>query len=358
MIHQKLLVGLHIGVWLVSIVGYVLIFDRFFPLHLSLLRAFGNVLPMAVIFYVNLYLVNRFLEQKKYVLYFLLAGLIIGAFVVLRVQINLTFPDIKPRALLLNEPVNFRFGALSTNILVLLLSVFYQILQNRYRNEQRNLQIISEQREAQLQFLRGQINPHFLFNTLNNIYSLAVIGSEKTAELVLKLSNLLRYVIYDSQAGQVFLNREMYQIHQVIELFQMRSEEPLNIEFRHQGLTEGFLIEPMILLPIVENCFKHCDFDSNPEAYVRVESQTLPGGHLYFRTLNSKDDYHQQKDKVGGVGLENIKMRLNLKYPDQHYLQIRNEAHTFEVTLSLQLSVDPQKNKQAHGRQDQNPVSR
>lgn len=163
-----------------------------------------------------------------------------------------------------------------------------------------HLSIISEQREAQLQALRAQINPHFLFNTLNNIYSLAVVKSDKTAEMVLRLSNLLRYVIYDGRAERVALKREVEHIRQFIELFQMRSEEQLDIKFDTRGEIDGVQTEPMILIPIVENCFKHCDFDTNKRVFVCIDLQ-VDNEELYFKILNSKDDRHQQKDRVGAL---------------------------------------------------------
>jgi LytS/YehU family sensor histidine kinase len=199
-----------------------------------------------------------------------------------------------------------------------------------------HLSIIIEQREAQLQALRAQINPHFLFNTLNNIYSLAVVKSDKTAEMVLKLSNLLRYVIYDGKAEQVELKREIAHIQQFIELFQMRSQEPLNIEFNTSGTFNSVKIEPMILIPIVENCFKHCDFDSNEQAFVCIYLQLI-NGELHFKTVNSKDDRNQQKDRVGGVGLENIRKRLDLKYREKYALRIHNETDKFVVELDLKV---------------------
>jgi len=333
-INRRLEAFLHICIWGAFMSVYVIIFSRFMPWEISLLRAFGNVLPMAFLFYINLWLVDQFIEQRRYVLFALIAlALFLGA-TFLRSELNTYFPDVRREMLDMNKRETWFFGALLTNLSFAIIGVFYQMLSNRYRSEQRNMSIISEQREAQLQALRAQINPHFLFNTLNNIYSLAVIRSEKTAEMVLRLSNLLRYVIYDGRAERVALKREVEHIRQFIELFQMRSEEELDIQFNSRGEIDGVQIEPMILIPIVENCFKHCDFDTNERAFICIDLK-VRNGQLFFKTVNSKDDRNQQKDRVGGVGLENIRKRLELRYQNKHELSINNEAFRFEVVLHL-----------------------
>lgn len=335
-INRRLENWLHIGIWVLFVLVHALIFTRFLPFEVSLLRSLANVIPMALIFYINLTFVNQYLEQKRYTLYGLFITLLFLLFTYLRTKINMQFPEMQREILTADTWNGWAIGATLTNLSVLVLSIFYQILYNRYRNEQRNLAIINEQKEAQLQFLRAQINPHFLFNTLNNIYALAVTKSDKTAEMVLKLSNLLRYVIYEGKAEQVELQQEVKHIQQFIELFQMRSEQPLNIQFQVTGETKGIQIEPMILIPIVENCFKHCDFDTNEQAFVKIHLQ-IKDKMLHFQTINSKNDTDLQKDKVGGVGLENIHKRLELKYKEKYQLAVIGEKNRFEVDLELEI---------------------
>ncbi|MBK8704285.1 MAG: sensor histidine kinase [Saprospiraceae bacterium] len=252
-------------------------------------------------------------------------------------RINLSFPDIALMSGALpavNERLLLRFGALATNVGVWILSTLYQVIRNRDENELRNLAVISRQQEAQLQALRAQINPHFLFNTLNNIYSLAVVKSDKTAEMVLKLSNLLRYVTYEEVGQPVALGREIEHIRQYIDLFQLRSETPLDVTFEVTGDDTTVKVEPMILIPMVENCFKHCDFDTNPGAFVRIQLEINPQA-INFKTYNTKNDTDRQKDEVGGVGLDNIRQRLELLYSGRYDLAILNTDTTFEVKLSL-----------------------
>lgn len=334
---NQLRIWLHIGIWTAVLLVHSLIFYRFFPFHLSLLRAAGNTIPMLVLFYLNLYLVNRFFEKRAYLLYLLAVVGLVAMMGFIRVTVNLQFPEIDQSMLsIINERQSWQLGALLTNVSVLVISTFYQVLQNRYASERKKQEIINQQNEAQLQFLRAQINPHFLFNTLNNIYSLAVIKSDKTAEMVLRLSNLLRYVVYDGRAEQVVLEREVEQIRQYIELFQMRNETPQDIQLTVKGDLQDLKLEPMILIPMVENCFKHCDFDTNEAAFVHLQLE-YDGEKLHFHSLNSKNDQDQQKDQVGGVGLQNIRQRLALNYPGRHQLKVEDQGDRFEVDLVMEL---------------------
>lgn len=334
--NRSLQLWIHIGIWAGVLAIYLLFFGQFFSPGLSLVRGLSNLLPMMALFYFNLFLVNRFFEKGRYGLFVMAGLLLLALMVAFRVRTNLLFPDIDERVFLQDEQRSWFFGALATSVAVLVVSTFYQVLQNRYANEQRNLATIREQQEAQLQFLRAQINPHFLFNTLNNIYSLSVVKSDKTPDMVLRLSNLLRYVVYDGRSEQVELQREARQIRGYIELFQMRNEVPLDISFEERGQLDGIKVEPMILIPLVENCFKHCDFDTSEQAFARI-TLAVEQGRIAFETLNSRDENQQQKDRVGGVGLDNIRRRLQLKYENRFCLEIDKQAGRFGVRLELHL---------------------
>ena len=333
--NQRLKVAFHIGVWVVLILVYAWVFQPLFgAMSISILRGLGNLLPMALLFYANLWLVERYFEKNHYIQFLLWSTLLIVGIAAFRVNLNQLFPEIKPDAVVLAQGNKWWAGAILTNILTLLISTFYQILEIRFRHEQQNAAIINKQNEAQLQFLRAQINPHFLFNTLHNIYSLAVVRSPQTADRVMQLSKLLRYVVYDSQAEQIPLETEIDHIEQYLQLFKMRSEEPLDITFQINGAIEGLRLEPMMLIPLVENCCKHADFDTNEKAYIRLEL-TIEKDWLHFRTANTKNDQDRQKDKVGGVGLENLRQRLELLYPNMHQFAVQDTPETFEVSLSI-----------------------
>lgn len=328
--------GLHAGIWLAGILGFSLVFIRVLPPELTLIRTLSNAGLMMALFYGNNWLVKHFFIPKNYKTYFSWAALLLAITTLLRARFNFQFIDYRLDFMPENNMRGLQTAALVSNLGLMFVGIIYKLSQHRTQVEKLALEADNKQQEAQLQFLRAQINPHFLFNTLNNIYSLAILRSEQTAPMVLKLSELLRYVIYESQLEKVPLSKEVSQIERFIELFQMRNEHPQNIQFHYNHLPPGLALEPMMLIPLVENCFKHCDFDTNEQAFVTIELEAEPEV-IRFRTINSKNDGLRQKDQIGGVGLENIRKRLQLKYPDKHRMQVSNQPDTFAVQLELQL---------------------
>jgi two-component system, LytTR family, sensor kinase len=335
--NQRLKVVFHVAVWIMLIFIYASIFSYVYSFSDSLLRALSNMLPMAALFYINLYLVDRFFEHSRYLVFSSSVLFLIVALAYLRIQLNGLLPPVTPAAILFKSGKAFWGGALMSNLLAVLLSTFYQVLEIRFRKESQQKAIINQQNEAQLQFLRAQINPHFLFNTLNNIYALAVARSEKTPQMVLRLSELLRYVVYETKENQILLTKEIAHLEQYLALFQLRNETPQNLIFTVNGNPEGLFIEPMMLIPLVENCCKHGDFEYNEHAFAQIELSVVDGW-LHFSTRNSKNDQNYQKDQVGGVGLDNIRRRLALKYPQGHQFEISQTETEFVVHLSVQLA--------------------
>ncbi|MCP4442647.1 MAG: hypothetical protein GY810_27390 [Aureispira sp.] len=333
--NKWLIIGLHLSFWVVAWLIFVIIINNILSLQWAMYRSAVNVAVLSALFYLNILLVKLLFNKQHYLLYFIVVILSILTLTELRVAFNLIVPG-DFYNLKLPENTRLRIFAYTSSFGVIVVSTLYQILQNRAVEMQNQMALQNRYQEAQVQFLKAQINPHFLFNTLNNIYSLAVMKSDVAPEMILKLSELLRYVIYEGQAKQVILEQEILHIQKFIELFQMRSETPLNIILESTGDISNSYIEPMILIPIVENCFKHCDFDLNEKAFAHI-SIHVKDQKLVFKTLNSKNDLHQQKDKMGGVGLENIKQRLELRSPKKYELNTKNLPESFEVSLSIEL---------------------
>lgn len=329
-------IGVHLVFWLTVIALYYITFQHLYSPEVILLRVICNVIPLALLFYLNLYLVNLYIDRQKYFEYFLIITIVFIFTVYIRSVLNVSFPSIDIERLLLRNEINsWAFGASISGIGVYALSAFIAMLKHRHQNEIRQVAFIQEHQEAQLQFLRAQINPHFLFNTLNNIYYLAYTKSDKTADMVLRLSNLLRYVIYEGKESMVSLAKEVSYLELFIELFQMRNEEKLDIRFNVKSeIQPTILIEPMILIPIIENCFKHCNFETSANAYIHIDLFVVDG-MLHFQAVNTKDELDLQKDKVGGVGLKNIRKRLDLKYENEYLLTIKNSSDLFDLKLQL-----------------------
>lgn len=196
---------------------------------------------------------------------------------------------------------------------------------------QRNLE--SERKEMELQFLKSQLNPHFLFNSLNNIYSLAYQKSDKTADAIMKLSEIMRYMIYESNTPTVALSKEVDYLKNYIELQKIRFKDGAFIEMTLNGEIDDQKIVPLMLISFVENAFKH-GVVNDPEEPVKIDiiaNQKI----LHFSVINKKNN--QNKDAQGGVGLPNVERRLQLIYPDRYKLNVVNSATHYTCELMIDI---------------------
>ncbi len=193
--------------------------------------------------------------------------------------------------------------------------------------------LVKDKLEAELKFLRTQTNPHFLFNTLNNIYALARKKSDDTAEVVMKLSKLLRFMLYESRNPTITISQELRVLSDYIELEKIRYNDRLSLQFTRSVDKDTQPIAPLILLPFVDNAFKHGASETRFDSYVHIDVK-LKEGQLEFRAENSKDD--GEKEIVENIGLSNVRRQLELMYPD-HQLEIENKRTVFKVFLKINL---------------------
>jgi LytS/YehU family sensor histidine kinase len=193
-----------------------------------------------------------------------------------------------------------------------------------------------EKMNAELVSLKAQINPHFLFNTLNSIYSLSLTKSDKTPTAIVKLSSLMRYVITETNKRYVALDREIVYINSYIELQRIRLDNTAMVSYSCEGHTEDKVIAPLILLPFIENAFKH---GVNPETASQIDIQiTLSDTHLYMNVFNLKVPHVVHRDLRTGYGQDNIKRQLELVYPQKHTLKIDDNEQSYSVILTIQLT--------------------
>lgn len=197
-----------------------------------------------------------------------------------------------------------------------------------------------QEKEAELKLLKAQLNPHFLFNTLNNLYGLAVVKSDKLPNLMLKLSDLLRYSLYDTKETYVALEKEVQYLENYMSLEKIRLEDQTEISFTKTGELSSKKIAPMLLIVFVENAFKHLDTSRSEKNHVAV-SIAQENDKLSFSCKNTMDKTGQQVQPMekgkSGIGLQNAKKRLSLLYPDKHQLDILTEGTEYEVTLEVDL---------------------
>jgi two-component system, LytTR family, sensor kinase len=205
-------------------------------------------------------------------------------------------------------------------------------INQRSRHREKLLQ--KEKLEAELKFLRTQTNPHFLFNTLNNIYALARKKSDDTANVVMKLSKLLRFMLYESRNDSISIAEEIRVLEDYIELERIRYNERLTVNFNKSIDCDSQAIAPLILLPFVENAFKHGASEARFNSYIYIDI-TLQDGQLQFKVENSKDE-EPERPMTENIGLSNVRRQLELMYPE-HKLQVQNEKNKFYIHLTINL---------------------
>lgn len=209
------------------------------------------------------------------------------------------------------------------------------IFKKWYLDELANKKLAEEKIAAELSFLKSQVHPHFLFNTLNNLYALTLIKSDRTSDVVLKLSDLLDYMIYNSNEEFVSLSKEIEILNSYIELEKMRYNERLDIAVEISGEVDSHRIAPLILLPFIENSFKHGASNDRSHPVIRI-SLTIGKEFMTMKVVNSIPADKVEDDSVArGIGLKNVKRRLELIYPAEYELKILPSEKQFEVWLKI-----------------------
>jgi two-component system, LytTR family, sensor histidine kinase AlgZ len=193
-----------------------------------------------------------------------------------------------------------------------------------------------EKMTAQLELLKAQLHPHFLFNTLNNIYAFALERSDKTPQLILKLSSLLSYMLYECRTDEVLLQKEIEVMKNYIDLEKERYGEKLDISLNIEGDIQDRFIAPLLILPFLENAFKHGTSEQIDKPWMSIDI-AVKDGTMKCKVVNSKNAITPIREH--GVGIENIKKRLELLYPDRHQLKLSDEGMFFVVSLSLTLNT-------------------
>jgi len=223
-----------------------------------------------------------------------------------------------------------------TGLVVAAVSTSYRIIRDRNKAEKQFQEKQNEHLKSELTFLRSQISPHFIFNVLNNIVSLSRKRSEMVEPVVIKLSHLMRYMLYESDDDKVMIEKEIEYLQNYIDLQMLRfgDDVRLNLEIKNNNTSAS--IEPMLLIPFVENAFKHgVVMIDKPEIDIHLSSNE---NELVFMVKNKfNDKVKEEKDKNSGIGLNNVRRRLNLLYKDNHKLAVQKRGDWFFVELTLKL---------------------
>lgn len=202
--------------------------------------------------------------------------------------------------------------------------------------ENKKKELENQKLNAELNYLKAQINPHFLFNTLHNLNYLALAKKDEASEVIVKLSNIMRYMIYESKRKKVVLSKEIDYMRDYLDLEKIRLNNQFSIVMDTSGLNDQLEIEPLILIPFLENAFKHGVSDKYPESWVRMELSSKDS-ELHMKLSNSVFEKSRPDGEASGFGLENVKQRLELSYPKKHSLKIQSGTEEFNVDLSIKL---------------------
>jgi len=325
---------IHLIGWMLMAMLFYYLINELRGSREALIRTGLNIACMASIFYVNAnWLVNKYLERGRYRWLVSLTLLLLIGMAGFRTTMEMHLFGRGVLGLSPGWPQVFLVSLVSC-FLVLCFSTLYQLVENRQELDLRHRTLEARHSQAQLDYLKARINPHFLFNTLHNIYAAAMLQHPRTADMVLRLSDLLRYVTYDAQAMQLPLQKEVEHMQAYLDLFQMKTALPLPIRLMIDGNIADRLIEPMLLLPIVENALKHGDLESNEQAYLTITLHN-DSACLVLTVENTFDPNNRQKDQAGGMGLENLRQRLDLNYPQRYRLATRATGSVFFARLEI-----------------------
>ncbi len=303
-------------------------------------------LPLTIgVVYLNLYgLMPRYLYARKYGQYVLFLLVVLVGYALMTRFIGYWFwlPWDRQHAYLryVQEPKNFlvpiRIARNSFRLYpILALTMLIKVLRNSYGKEKQLRMAESERHKVELSYLRAQIHPHFFFNTLSSLYSLTLKKSDRAPDVVMRLSGMMHYILYDTNAELVLLEEELAQLKNYIAIEELRFADRLEYSFQSSGAIEGKRISPLLLLPFVENAFKHSLSHELNKAWVTIDIK-VTGSQLFFNVENSITDPtppHSHR----GIGLMNVRKRLTLSYPGRHELLVKRDENTFSVTLKLQL---------------------
>lgn len=304
--------------------------------NLHFFRSLFLSIPVLVLstYFIALYAVPRFLNKERWILFIL--TIVVAALFVLYGRIKwlelVNYLD----HYYYKVPVSKVLTNVIRDYAIIALAVCIYIIGD-YRNEMKtNAELVRSKAEAEIKLLKGQLQPHFLFNSLNNIYSLALIRSDLTADSILRLTELLDYLVYRANMDKIALSKEVQLLDNYIGLEQLRYGDHLQIETDISVQNDALQVAPLLLLPFAENCFKHGGPGTDGLFQVKIQLHA-DDQELVFQISNSKKRNPDNNQHAGGIGLQNIRQRLSLLYPGRHQMNIDNQPDTYRVRLAIKV---------------------
>jgi len=310
-----------------------------FPLGEGRVQSFvianGLLLFHALVAYFNNdYLIPRLLLARNYLLYILSLGLaIVSVCFPLSIVVHIVVENEELQTLIWSD--SFFLFLIINVIFTVITTMVLKLVKQWYSDQKTTKDLQQEQLQTELKFLKSQINPHFLFNSLNNLYALTLSKSDSAPEVVLRLSNILRYILYESNEGYVSVRKEMEHVKDYVAVEKLRLGMGVTIDIDIDDAIQDDPVEPMLFLTLVENAFKHSEDILPEKRFIRIHAKSLDTG---FRFLIENTFSPSKRDsETGGIGLENIKKRLNLIYPNQHDIKSSTADGLYRVDLIIKL---------------------
>jgi len=331
----------HLGFWVFSFFVLLLILKQPGGVHtIDLIYTsifFMSLVPMV---YANIgFAVPRFLQKKKNLLFVLFSAiLVIASAAFNHFLFNHLADFIFPGYYFVSYFVFIEI--IIIHLIFLILTTLLAMSKDWFTllESQRRIAVLEkDKKEAELNALKGQVNPHFLFNTLNNLYSLAQKKSELTAEMILKLSDLMRYMLYDTSSDFVELKDEIGFIENYVNLQKLRTSYPNSVQFKYPGKLNQLKIAPLILIHFVENCFKHGMKGDTENVFVEIDLKAKDGNLIFISKNNIGIADNVEKNRTGGKGMVNARKRLDLIYGDGYSLETKTDNGVYLVNLKIDL---------------------
>ena len=282
---------------------------------------------------INYILLPKYFYTKKYILFFIYVAIVVAGLIAVEELIleRIYYPDTRGK----HFPGIF-YSLLDVMPVIAILAGF-KFAWDASLKQKEVEELRTSVKESELQFLKSQINPHFLFNNLNNMYSHAIEQSPKTPSIILELSSVLRYMLYDCKEDFVALNKEIEHLKNFTQLNELQIEDRGKVTFATEQIPSGYLIAPLILTVFIENAFKHSTASQSEDIFIDISIKIDVDGQLDFKCKNTYQADTNTEKLSNGIGLQNVKKRLQLLYPDAHKLIIRDTKNNYFVHLKMNL---------------------
>lgn len=332
-------IGMQIGLWIGYFIFEIFAYVNYEYTFQELTFLFFCALPAKLLFIYSMifWTIPKFFFEKKYIAFALitLSILLISTFMHRYMVHFYFFKHFRPEVFKSAPLTNFKPFIRIFEHVATIGSVFISFSMVRFSYEQQrvNNQLMTANVTAELKNLKDQIKPHFLFNTLNNLYGLTEKNPAKAAEVVMRLSHLMSYMLYSSNAQKVSIGKEVDYLQDYLELEKLRYREDLQVSFQRRIENEGFQIPPLLLQPFIENAFKHGLSKQLKDAWLQIDL-VVDSNEMNFKVVNSKPE-QSVNGVTSGIGIENVRKRLDLLYKENYRLKIMDEGQTFLVNLSI-----------------------